>query len=313
MKNVCVTGGAGFIGANLVRSLLQQNYSVTVVDNLSRGKSEYLSGLDVKFINADIRDKDAINKALTGTQAVFHLAAYGSVVESVEDPYTNFDINVQGTLNLLNACVANDIEKLVFSSTGGALMGNTPPPVNEQSLPKPISPYGAGKLACEGYINAYATSFGLNSVMCRFANVYGPWSGHKLGVITKYVKALDRGEDLVIFGDGSAERDFVHVSDLSRGLILAMESEKTVPADVFHLACARGVTIGELASAMIDVSGKDNVNIDYRPKRVGEVERNFAENKKAKEELGFIADYDLESGLAEMWDWFMENRNYWYD
>ena len=192
-------------------------------------------------------------------------------------------------------------------------MGNTPPPVNEGSVPKPISPYGASKLACEGYISAYATSFGLDSVMCRFANVYGPWSGHKMGVITKYVKALDRGENLVIFGDGSAERDFIHVSDLSRGLILAMESKVTAPADVFHLACARGVTIGELASAMIAVSGKEDVQIDYHPKRVGEVERNFAENKKAKEVLGFVADYDLENGLAEMWDWFMKNREFWFD
>lgn len=313
MNKVYVTGGAGFIGANLVRSLVEKGYSVTVVDNLSRGKTEYLSSLDVEVINADIRDRQEIKKALAGAEGVFHLAAYGSVVESVEDPYTNFDINALGTLNVLDACVANNIQKLVFSSTGGALMGNTPPPVNEQSLPKPISPYGAGKLACEGYINAYATSYGLDSVMCRFANVYGPWSGHKQGVITKYVKALDRGEDLVIFGDGSAERDFIHVSDLCRGLILAMESDKTVPADVFHLACARGVTIGELAEAMIAVSGKSNVKIDYRPKRVGEVERNFAANTKAKEVLGFVADYNLESGLEEMWEWFMNHREFWYD
>ncbi|MGH1540994.1 MAG: NAD-dependent epimerase/dehydratase family protein [Arenicella sp.] len=312
MKTIAVTGGAGFIGATVVRDLLNKGYTVSVIDNLSRGKKEYLEGLDVRLQQVDICVKDDIVAAMQGIDAVIHLAAYGSVVESVEDPTMNFEINARGTLNVLQACVQNDVKKLVFSSTGGALMGNTPPPVNELSLPKPISPYGASKLACEGYINAFSTSYGLNSAICRFANVYGPWSGHKLGVLTKYIKALDAGENLLIYGDGKAERDFIHVSDLSHGIISALETN-TLATDVFHLANAKGVTIRELAEALIAISGKENVKIDYLDKRVGEVEKNFADNSKAKRVLGFEPTYDLNDGLQEMWDWFMDNRDYWFD
>ncbi len=312
MKTIAVTGGAGFIGATVVRDLLNKGYTVSVIDNLSRGKKEYLEGLDVRLQQVDICVKDDIVAAMQGIDAVIHLAAYGSVVESVEDPTMNFEINARGTLNVLQACVQNDVKKLVFSSTGGALMGNTPPPVNELSLPKPISPYGASKLACEGYINAFSTSYGLNSAICRFANVYGPWSGHKLGVLTKYIKALDAGENLLIYGDGKAERDFIHVSDLSNGIISALETN-TQATDVFHLANAKGVTIRELAEALIAISGKENVKIDYLDKRVGEVEKNFADNSKAKRVLGFEPTYDLNDGLQEMWDWFMDNRDYWFD
>ncbi len=312
MKTIAVTGGAGFIGATVVRDLLNKGYTVSVIDNLSRGKKEYLEGLDVRLQQVDICVKDDIVAAMQGIDAVIHLAAYGSVVESVEDPTMNFEINARGTLNVLQACVQNDVKKLVFSSTGGALMGNTPPPVNELSLPKPISPYGASKLACEGYINAFSTSYGLDSAICRFANVYGPWSGHKLGVLTKYIKALDAGENLLIYGDGKAERDFIHVSDLSNGIISALETN-TQATDVFHLANAKGVTIRELAEALIAISGKENVKIDYLDKRVGEVEKNFADNSKAKRVLGFEPTYDLNDGLQEMWDWFMDNRDYWFD
>ena len=195
--------------------LLDRGFEVAVLDNFIRGRREYIAGLDVEIIEADIRDEEALIAAFSGFSQIVHLAALGSVVESVTDPHTNFDINVRGTFNVLNAAVKAGVEKLVFSSTGGALIGNATPPVNEESLPRPISPYGAGKLCCEAYCLAFAHSYGLNTVCTRFANVYGPYSDHKVGVVNQFLKRLNADEPLVIFGDGTSSRDYIHAADLA--------------------------------------------------------------------------------------------------
>jgi len=303
---VLVTGGCGFIGANLVRRLLDKGEQVTVFDNLSKGNRDYIDGLDVTFIEGDIRDADALGGALAGAGRVVHLAAYGSVVESVEDPQTNFEMNVIGTFNVLNQAVKHNIRKLVFSSTGGALIGDAIPPVNEQSLPKPISPYGAGKLCAEAYCHAFSKSYGINTVCTRFANVYGPYSDHKSGVINQFFNRITRGEPLVIYGDGSSTRDYIHVSDLCNGITRALFNED-VKNDVIHLASGRETSLRQLADLMIRVSGKDDHPVEYRDKRTGEVDRNFARYDYAKKVLGFEPQYTLEKGLQEAWDWLAGN------
>jgi len=284
---VLVTGGCGFIGSNLVRLLLDKEQQVVVFDNLSKGNRAYLDGLDVAIIVGDIRDPDALGAAMADVDRVVHLAAFGSVVESVEDPQTNFDMNVLGTFNVLNQAVKHSIDKLVFSSTGGALIGDATPPVNEQSLPKPISPYGAGKLCCEAYCHAFSKSYGINTVCTRFANVYGPYSDHKSGVINQFYKRITQGDPLIIYGDGSSTRDYIHVSDLC----------------VIHLASGRETSLRQLAELMIKVSGNSDHPIEYRDKRIGEVDRNFARYDYAKKVLGFEPQYTLEEGLQEAWNW----------
>ena len=304
---VLVTGGCGFIGANLVRMLLDKGRQVTVFDNLSKGNRDYLDGLDVSIIEGDIRDANALGEALAGADRVVHLAAYGSVVESVEDPQTNFEMNVVGTFNVLNQAVKHNIEKLVFSSTGGALIGDAIPPVNEQSLPKPISPYGAGKLCAEAYCHAFSKSYGINTVCTRFANVYGPWSQHKSGVINQFFKKITQEEPLIIYGDGSSTRDYIHVSDLCNGITRALLNDN-VSNDVIHLASGRETSLRQLAELMIRVSGKTDHPIEYRDKRTGEVDRNFARYDYAKEVLGFEPQYQLEEGLQEAWDWLARSH-----
>lgn len=305
---VLVTGGAGFVGANLVRLLLGKGHAVTVFDNFDRGLETYLEGLDVAVLRGDVRDAGAVSRALAGQEAVYHLAAYGSVIESIEDPDTNFQINVTGTLNVLKAAVARDVGKVVFSSTGGALMGNTPPPVNERSVPRPISPYGASKLACEGYLCAFAEAYGLDTLMFRFANVYGPYSAHKKGVFNTYLAAIERGEPLVVYGD--SVRDFIYAGDLAHGLVRGLEVE-TVPGDVFHLSTNRGVRIDDFARAMLAVRGRNDIELVRREGRRGEVVENFAENAKAEAALGFRAATGLEEGLARTVDWFDRHRPLW--
>ena len=304
---VLVTGGCGFIGANLVRMLLEKGQQVAVFDNLSKGNRAYLDGLDVAIIEGDIRDADALGAALAGIDRIVHLAAYGSVVESVEDPQTNFEMNVVGTFNVLNQAVSHNISKLVFSSTGGALIGDAVPPVNEQSLPKPISPYGAGKLCAEAYCHAFSKSYGINTVCTRFANVYGPYSQHKSGVINQFFKKITQDEPLIIYGDGSSTRDYIHVSDLCNGITRALLNED-VKNDVIHLASGRETSLRQLADLMIRVSGKTDHPVEYLDKRTGEVDRNFARYDYAKKVLGFEPQYTLEEGLQEAWDWLARSH-----
>lgn len=306
-KNVLVTGGCGFVGSNLVRKLVESGYNVSVLDNLSNGRIEYIDDLDINLVQADIRDFEACGRAFDNVDKVVHLAAYGSVVESVTDPRANFEMNVLGTFNMLKHAVDAGVRKFVFSSTGGALIGNATPPVSESSLPKPISPYGAGKLCCEAYCNAFYESYGLNTISLRFANVYGTNSLHKHGVVNKFVQRLIDSQPLTIFGDGSATRDYIHVSDLCEGIKLALESE-TVMHDVIHLATGRETSIRELAMMFLSFGGLDETCLEFKPSRVGEVERNFALFDRASEKLGYAPKVVLEDGLRQTFQYL--NQHY---
>ena len=279
---------------------------------MSRGTADNLAGCDIDIHEGDIRDPAAVEKALDSIDTVIHLAAYGSVVESVNEPTENFDINVKGTFMLLQRCVKANVRKVIFASTGGALIGNTEPPVNENSLPKPISPYGASKLCCEAYCNAFANSYGLQTVMLRFANVYGPYSAHKLGAATAFLKAIMSDAPIVIYGDGTASRDFLYVEDLCKGIKLAVEKDLPL-ATVLHLASGVETSVNELARIIIETSGKNDHEKKYMPVRSGEVIRNFANNDRAKMALGFSPQISLLDGMQKTWKWFRDQGDRVFD
>jgi UDP-glucose 4-epimerase len=298
---VLVTGGAGFIGATLLRQL-DPAHEVRVLDNLVRGSRELLPGdRDIDLVVGDIRDPDAVARAVEGVDLVIHLAAFGSVVESVTDPVENFEINARGTLEMLRGAADAGVERFVFASTGGAIMGNQEPPIDERSLPWPISPYGASKLCGEAYLHAFAGSFGIRPVALRFANVYGPYSAHKKGVITRFIRAALSGGTFEIFGDGEATRDFLHVDDLCRGILAAADSD--LNDAVLHLASEKETTINELAQLILDIVGAD-VEVVHHPKRAGEVERNFARAERARELLGWTPQLSLREGMMNTVEWF---------
>ena len=305
-ERVLVTGGAGFIGANLVRRLLDGGRRVRVLDDFRTGQAEYLDGLDVEVVRGGIGDTPLVTESAGDVDAIVHLAAAGSVVESVNDPVMNFEANVQGTFSVLNAARAAGVARLVFSSTGGALIGNATPPVNEQSLPKPISPYGAGKLAAEAYCHAFAKAYDMTTVALRFANVYGPYSGHKKGAITVFFKALYEDRPLQIFGDGKASRDFMYVDDICRGLELGLTCDLE-PGTVAHLATGVETTVWELADACRTAVGKPDHPIEMLPPRPGEVDRNFASYDYANEIMGFAPSVPLADGLKTTYDWYVDN------
>jgi len=305
-RRVLVTGGAGFVGATLVRRLVGGGHTVRVLDNYSTGDASYLAGVDAELVEGDIRDAEALDDALAGMDAIIHLAAAGSVVMSVQDPVTNFDVNVVGTFQVLDAARRAGVERTVQASTGGALIGDATPPVSELSLPKPISPYGASKLAGEGYAYAFAKAYGLRTVALRFANVYGPWSARKQGAMTLFFRAIHAGEPLVIYGDGSSSRDYTHVDDIARALELALERD--VPGGtVLHIASGVETTVAELARLCSEAAGVPDHPVEYRPKRAGEVNRNFAAYDLAEQMLGYRPSIDREAGIRSTWHWYQEH------
>jgi len=303
MARVLVTGGCGFIGANLVPQLRGAGHAITIIDDFSRGDSAYLDDpAAYRIVRADIRDGEAVRGAAAGMDAVVHLAAYGSVVDSVADPTANFSVNVEGTFSVLKAAREAGVKRVVFSSTGGALFGECAPPVNEESLPTPISPYGASKLAGEGYCRAFARSYELSVTALRFANVVGPVSWHKKGAVTSFFKAIMAGNPIRIFGNGSATRDFLYVGDLCRGILQALDAPLS-GFNVFHLASGREISVKELAATACRVAGSPEHPVEFDSKRRGEVERNFASFALAEKNLGFRPRVGLEEALKSTWDW----------
>jgi UDP-glucose 4-epimerase len=305
-RRILVTGGAGFVGATLVRRLVRAGHRVRVFDNYSTGDPAHLAGVDVELVEGDIRDIPALDDALAGIEAVVHLAAAGSVIMSIADPAANFDVNVLGTFRVLDAARRAGVERTVQASTGGALIGEATPPVSEASLPKPISPYGASKLAGEGYAHAFAAAYGLRTVALRFANAYGPWSERKQGAVTMFFRAIQAGEPIVIYGDGSASRDYTHVDDIARAIELALDRDVR-GGTVLHVASGVETTTAELADLCRAAAGAPDHPVEYRPGRVGEVGRNFASYDLARKVLGYAPSISREAGMRSTWQWFTES------
>jgi UDP-glucose 4-epimerase len=283
VKSILITGGAGLVGSNFARLAVERGLNVTVLDNCELGKREYLKKLNINFVHSDLLFERNLKSIFLGHELVLHFAAQGNVMQSLEDPISNFNANVTATLNVLQACREAKIENFIFSSTGGALMGNTAPPVNEFSLPDPISPYGASKLASEGYIKAFSKSYGINCTIFRFGNVLGPNCRHKTGVINQFYKKIKNSEALQVFGN--VTRDFIFVDDLNNAILNSFQ-KTTARNQIFHLASGVETPITDIATKVEQFFGRHNSKVEIKPGRLGEVERNFADVKKAKQFLG---------------------------
>jgi len=305
---VLVTGGCGFIGANLVRYTADRSNTVRVLDDLSAGREENLNKFhnkdsylnDIELIIGDIRDFDIASKSVKDMDAIVHLAAHSSVIESLENPRKSWDINVNGTLCLLEACRENGVDRFIFASSN-AVIGEQSPPVDETMVPQPLSPYGASKLACEALCNCYYNSFGLKTVSLRFANCYGPLSSHTTGVIPKFMQWGKEGKQLTIYGDGNQTRDFVYVEDVCQAIYLALTAESSAFGEVFQIASGEETAINNLAEMVQEIIGSD-LKITCKPERIGEIRRNYSNISKAKKLLGFNPQVELRQGLQRLWD-----------
>ena len=307
-RNVLVTGGAGFIGSHLVPQLLELGYSVIVLDNLSNGKLENLNSVldhpKFMFKRGDINDKTIQNEVFNGIDSIIHLAALIDISASVADPTKNHEINVNGTFNMLQAAIKNKVKKFVFASSTAVYGDVKTLPVQENIALNPISPYAASKVAGEAYCCAFANCFGLETVALRFFNIYGLRSGNSpySGVITKFLQKIINGEALTIDGDGEQTRDFIHVNDIVKAVILALE-RKGLRGEVFNVCTGVPTSVNELAAALKAVTGK-NPDVKYGPERLGDIKSSYGDPSEAAEKLGFRASTDLPKGLQILFEEF---------
>jgi len=321
-----ITGGCGFIGLNLIRRILAETEdSIRIVDNLSVGKREYLAKLGpfhelkrerlshssarVEFFEGDILD-DALAIALAdGVDVIVHLAANTGVAPSVENPRLDCVTNVQGTLNYLEAAREAGVKRFIFASSG-APVGEVEPPIHEELAPHPVSPYGASKLAGEGYCSAYFRTFGVKTVCLRFGNVYGPGSIHKTSVVAKFISAAVAGESLEIYGDGSQTRDFIYVDDLTRAIFCAVEA-RDMGGEIFQIATNQETTVADLVIKLQCSLSRAGITVTdtlFSEPRLGDVLRNFSETSKAARLLKWQSRYTLEEGLDKTVAAFLAER-----
>ena len=321
--NWLITGGCGFIGTSLISSLLSEgSHNVRVVDNLCVGSRKDLARVSafqelictqrlsapkgVELVVGDVLDDELARSVVVGCDVVVHLAANTGVGPSVEDPRQDMLVNVIGTFNYLEAARSNQVNRFVFASSG-APIGEVTPPIHEELAAHPVSPYGASKLAGEGYCSAYHRTYGLDTVALRFGNVYGPGSLHKNSVVAKFIKRALNGETLEIFGDGSQTRDFIFIDDLIIAMRRAVNTQG-VGGQVFQIATSSETTVAEVAQIVtkkLAERGKVGVKLVNRGKRLGDVQRNFSDTRKAKQMLDWKAKHSLHSGIEKTIDYFL--------
>ncbi|MCK4744941.1 NAD-dependent epimerase/dehydratase family protein [Candidatus Parcubacteria bacterium] len=305
-KKILVTGGAGFIGSNLVDKLIEKNYEVAIVDNLSTGKKENINS-KAEFYNVDILDNEKLERVFIKEKPEFisHHAAQIDVRKSVSDPVFDANINILGTLNLLELAKKYNVKKTVFASSGGAIYGEANiVPTPEEYPAEPISPYGVSKFSIEQYLNYYNEIFKLKFVALRYANVYGPRQDPlgEAGVVAIFCNKLLNNEQLIINGDGKQTRDFVYVGDIVKANILSFE--KNIEG-IFNIGTGLEISINELFDALIKISGI-KMQKNYGQALKGEQMRSCLNADKIKQALGWKAGMSLESGLKAAWGKIIE-------
>jgi len=293
-----VTGGAGFIGSNLVDALIARGDSVDIVDNLSSGKRENVNQ-QARLHELDIREPLEDLFAELRPEVCFHLAAQADVRVSVERPDYDAEVNVIGTVHVLEAARSVGA-RVVFSSTGGAIYGECAEPADETSPREPLAPYGTAKLAGEEYLLTYARLHGMANVALRFGNVFGPRQDPhgEAGVVAIFLGRLRDGETCLIFGDGKQERDYVFVGDVVAAVLRAAEVE----SGIFNVGTGRATSVLELYDLCRRVAGSE-LEAQLVPARAGELQRSVLDINKAADELGWRPETSLEEGLRQTWNW----------
>jgi UDP-glucose 4-epimerase len=312
--NWVITGGCGFIGLSLIKKLIKEkNNYIRILDNLTTGTKKDLSEIcdfsetaidnisdfkNVELIAGDILDETLAFKVTKNADVIIHLAANTGVGPSVENPRADLMANVVGTFNYLEAGRVNGVRKFVFASSG-APAGEVEPPIHEELPPHPVSPYGASKLAGEGYCSAYHKSFDLQTVILRFGNVYGPGSKRKSSIVAKFIRQAIDKETLEIYGDGTQTRDFIYIDDLIKALNLAVIKEN-IGGETFQIASNQETTVGGITNILVQIlqeNGILDINVINGEVRLGDVKRNYSDTSKAKRLLGWQPVMSQKEGL----------------
>lgn len=307
MNKALVTGGAGFIGSNLTKLLLKNGVTVNVLDNLSTGYQENLAGLDVNFTCGDVRDYATVEKAVEGADTVFHLAASVGRQKSLVNPQADSEVNVIGTVNVLEAARKNGVKRIVYSSSAAIFGELLTMPIAEDHPQCPDSPYGVSKLAGEKQVLCFGELYHMTVVCLRYFNVFGVNQRFDAygNVIPIFAHRIVNHQPITIYGDGDQTRDFVNVKDVAMANYLS--ATVATKSGVYNVGCGYNITINALAKMMEEVSG-ETVSINYEPTRPADVRHCRADISKAQRELGFSPSTDILAGLKEYYPWFVQDH-----
>jgi UDP-glucose 4-epimerase len=311
MSAFLVTGGAGFIGSNLVEALLERGDTVRVLDNLSTGKRENLLpfGDRIEFIEGDIRSYHIVHEAVRGADYVLHQAALPSVPRSIADPITTHEVNTNGTLNILNAAKDLGVRRVVFASSS-SIYGNNPElPKHEGMLPDPLSPYAVSKLTGEKYMQVFHALYGLETVSLRYFNVFGPRQDPKSqysAVIPKFITAALAGREAIVYGDGEQTRDFTYVRNVVEANLLAC-STPGIGGAVMNIACHDRISLNTLTSMIASMTG-GTFTAQHHPARLGDVKHSFASIDRARQLLEYQPSVAFGEGLRSTVAYYADGR-----
>jgi UDP-glucose 4-epimerase len=298
-EQALVTGGAGFIGSNLVRALVERGDTVRVLDNFSTGNRANLEGVEVDVVEGELRSYERVHNAVRGVDVVYHLGALGSVPRSVQDPLTSNAVNVEGTLNVLLAARDSGVRRVVFASSSSVYGSGATLPVTEDAPPNPISPYGVAKLAAERYCLAFARVYeGFETVVLRYFNVFGPrQSPHSqyAAMVPLFLTAIMNGDPVTIDGDGEQSRGFTYVANAVDATLRAA-GVADANGRVFNVSAGQPATVNEVADAIGRILGKP-VERRHGPPRVGDIRASWADVTAARETLGWQPTIGLDEGL----------------
>lgn len=305
---VLVTGGAGFIGSYLVEALLRKGDSVSVLDNFSTGRRENLNDFrgKIELFEGDVRDVKLLRRVIAGVDVVLHQAALPSVPRSFADPVETSEVNAGGTVKLLEAARREGVKKFVFASSS-SIYGEADAPRKDESLPpEPLSPYAASKLSGECYCRIYWKAFGLTTVSLRYFNIFGPRQDPKseyAAVIPKFITAVLKKENPVIYGDGRQTRDFTYIDNVVEANLKALSAPPAAGGGVFNVACGHSTSLLELIDLLARISGA-GINPRFDPPRPGDVKHSRAEIKRAKEFLNYEPTVSFPQGLRKTYEYF---------
>ncbi|MFA6321568.1 MAG: SDR family oxidoreductase [Candidatus Omnitrophota bacterium] len=307
MAHYLVTGGAGFIGSNIVEELVKRGQKIRILDSFITGKPENLKPFagKIEVIKGDIRNKAALKKALKNIDYVIHQAALRSVPKSVDDPFTTNDINVFGTLNLLMEAKKAGVKRVVYASSSSVYGEAKKFPQRETDLTSPISPYGVSKLAAENYCITFAKTFGLETVSLRYFNVFGPRQNPDSkysAVIPAFLFTMAKGARPVIEWDGKQSRDFTYVANVVEANLRSCVA-KGVSGEVFNVACGTTTSVNGIVEELNNILGTD-IKAKYAPKRKGDVKKTYADVSKMRKKLGVRSIIGFEEGLKLTVEWF---------
>ena len=306
-----ITGGAGFIGSNMVRFLLEKGQKVRVLDNFETGRRENLAEVTgrIELIEGDIRDMDTVRRAAAGAEVVYHLAALGSVPRSVKDPATSHDVNVNGIVNMLIAARDAKARRFIFSSSSSVYGQSKVLPQHEGLPLAPISPYGATKAAGEIYCRTFYETYGLQTISLRYYNVFGPRqdpTSQYAAAIPLFVSALLRDKAPTIFDDGQQSRGFTYIDDVTEANWLAANAKET-HGEAVNISTKNAVTVNTVVNVIRKLMGKENIKPVYAPPRPGDIKHSLADITRAKEVIGYEPFISFEEGITKAIDWYREN------